>query len=127
MEETPVANVSHRAFLERSLASKHKKENHTEGKDVDRLALIELTLYNLWCHRAIGAEHISQFAGAIFALESASKAKINELGLIIVILTEKNILCFQIPVGDSSRVNVLDTLQHLFQEEPTDWLTKGTS
>ena len=114
MEETPVEIVSHWAYFERSPASEHKKENHTKGKDVDRLALIGLTLHNFWCHRAIGAEHISQFAGATFALESASKGKINELDLKIIVSTQKNILCLQIPVGDPSRVNMLDTLQHLF-------------
>ena len=107
----------------------HDKEDDSEGKQVNSLALIWLLVrWDLRSHVAYCADIRSISARAIATLKRADRIVVVSKNLnVILLVVEKDVLGLQISVREAPRVHVLDALQDLSEVVLADSLGKGAS
>jgi len=90
------------------------EEDHTEGEKINNLALVRLLQDNLGGHVALSANDGAVSARAVTSLKRAGKAEIDNFD--VVVLVKEDVLRLEVSVREASRVDVVDTLEHLLEE-----------
>lgn len=91
----------------------HDKEDYSEGKQVDDIALVSLAINDLRSHVPRGANLSAVEARAIATGQRARKAEVNDLD--IIVLVDKEVLRLEVTVGETFRMDVAKTKEHLLE------------
>ena len=117
-----VITVGH---LEWWVLSQHDEEDNSASKQVNDLSLVWLLVKNLWCHVSWGTNYRPAETGSISSFKWACESKIDKFH--IEILIEKNVLRLQISMGETLRVEVVKTKEHLLEIVSADLFGEWTS
>ena len=100
------------------------KQNHTECKKVDNVALVWLTIQNFWSHVRGCSDHGVVETRAVSSFELGGETEIDNLG--VEFLVEQDIFGFEITMGEAVGMEIVETHQNLFEVKSADLVAEGT-
>ena len=95
------------------MLAEHNKENNSQSKDINLLALVFPPKMNFWCHVCISSKSSFKVSTTISSLYWCGKSKVNNLEIELQI--EHDILWLEISVRHTLLMAVVYALNHLLE------------
>ena len=123
IHDRPVKLITWDGVLEGWAASTHNEKDDSHGKEVDDRTAVRGLFVDLWRVVAERAPVCGKVTVAFSALEGYDEAKVDDLNVEVGV--EHNVFGLQVTMGESLRVQVVDSVHHLLEEVPALLLCEG--
>lgn len=115
-QESFVVSVLFRSLNPRWLLRSHHEEDDCGSKQVDLFTIVLTDVHNLRGHVALCSNHGGQCGLSLLVASTFKAGGISEISkLQLVVSTQKNVGGFQISVTELVRMDILKSLQKLFE------------
>ena len=123
VHDRPVKLITWDGVLEGWAASTHNEKDDSHGKKVDDRTMVRGLFVDLWRVVAERAPVCGKVTIAFSALEGYDEAEVDDLNVEVGV--EHDVLWLQVTMGESLRVQVVDSMHHLLEEVPALLLCEG--
>ena len=112
-------------LFERRMTGVKDKENDAKSEQIGNLTLIGLSLEDFGAHVTGSSNEGRIVARSVTTFERAGESKVHNFD--VVVLVKEDVLGFEIAMRETLGVDVVQTLQHLFEVVAAHLFREGTS